>query len=46
MYIKRNVLTFNPGETELLQHPFEGTSSKPGELAMALLYCIFSYGGW
>ncbi|XP_060080147.1 cystine/glutamate transporter-like [Ylistrum balloti] len=34
------------GETENFQNMFEGTSSDPGQIGLAVLYAAFSYGGW
>ncbi|XP_035828288.1 uncharacterized protein LOC101845356 [Aplysia californica] len=37
------------GDTDAINrmnNMFEGTSSDPGEVALALFYTVFSYGGW
>ncbi|KAL8574594.1 hypothetical protein ACOMHN_061594 [Nucella lapillus] len=34
------------GERDNFEDLFEGTSYEPGNLALAMFYSIFSYGGW
>ncbi|XP_064599100.1 Y+L amino acid transporter 2-like [Liolophura sinensis] len=34
------------GNTENFSQPFEGSSTKPGEIALAMLSSYFAYGGW
>ncbi|OWF36347.1 large neutral amino acids transporter small subunit 1-like [Mizuhopecten yessoensis] len=40
------IIQLAKGETENFQNLFEGTSKEPGEFGLAILYSVFSYGGW
>lgn len=34
------------GRTELLRHPFEGTTTSPGDIALAFYSGLWAYDGW
>lgn len=39
-------LTLDVGETKSFDRPFEGSSTEPGAIALALYSALFSYSGW
>ncbi|XP_072267054.1 Y+L amino acid transporter 2-like [Pyxicephalus adspersus] len=46
MIISVGLVKIGQGETENLQHPFEGSTNNVGFMALALYSALFSYSGW
>lgn len=34
------------GQTEYLEHPFEGSNTNPGQISLAFYGALWSFAGW